>query len=58
MSTPYAAFHWSRDLVITSSRAVKQRSTHLVQSWSRELVITSGELELIGFVHLEFTARN
>ena len=33
--TTHAAFHWTREVVITSSRAVKQRSIDVVNSWTR-----------------------
>ena len=46
-----AAFHWSREVVITSSRAVKKRSIHLVKSWTRN----HDQWTRVGFVHLEFT---
>ena len=47
----YAAFHWTREVVITSSRAVKQRSIDLVSSWTRN----HERWTRVGFVHLEFT---
>jgi len=49
-----AAFHWSREQVITSSRAVKQRSIHVVNSWTRN----HERWTRVGFVHLEFTAHD
>ena len=46
-----AAFHWTREVVITSSRAVKQRSIDVVNSWTRN----HDRWTRVGFVHLEFT---